>query len=962
MSNTRKSSAKVGSQWFRWDPHIHTPRTLFANGYGDDWDTYLDKLETAVPAPAALGITDYFTLRSYKRIVDYRKAGRLANIPFCFPNIEFRLTVQTRKAAGLNFHILVNPADPDHVGQAENLLASLEYSYQNSTFRCTDQSLISLGRRFLGDPNLPEEKALTEGGQQFKVSLEQLRKVKLDRWVQNNVLFAVSGGADGIGGIEKDSSFAAERENIVELADVIFSGSPRDRTYWGGLAHPDPKRPIRPCLHGSDAHGFDRILKPAEDRLCWIRSRSCFEGLKQILAEPIRRVHIGPEPPGCLSPHTSIARLEVTGGQWFGNGQIHLNDGLVTIIGAKGSGKTALADLIAFAAYAEESQPSSASFLSKAAKLINGTTVKLVWRDDRVDSSTYPRESEDGRMPLVRYLSQQFVERLCSSEGPTKELVEEIEKVVFVSIAPHNRLGCTSFAELRAFRLEAIQRHLEADRRQITALTATIAMDSAKNAAIPQERKGLEDLQRKRVSLEAELKALPASKDDTIEKAYQEVVQAIQSLNDRLERVQRRAALLGNLLQEVVRATSAALQERERQQAEYGDLVPDEVWHLLTLRPDPTAIEKVRDIQRSFEEKAQNLKEFGTEHQPAQTDDLSGPACGLRSLGERQEKLKGQLGTVDGKLKQRAAVLHKLAKVGKEEETASARIKDCERATERIAAAQAARLNLYENVFDNLVNEEQVCAELYSPLQQDLAKGGKIACFVYRRVDLAKWASAGEKLFDLRKPPFNNVQLAKAAEELLLKPWKEGRPDEVARAMGDFLAKYGNVAVKGLAAGVKVEEFGRWLFSTDHIKVEYGLHYEDVPLELLSPGTRGVVLLTLFLTLDLHDDRPLVIDQPEENLDPNTVFSELVPYFRKAAERRQVIVVTHNANLVVNTDSDQVIVASSERKEAGALPSLVYIADGLEESKIREKVCSILEGGTEAFRRRALRYSIGVND
>ena len=63
------------------------------------------------------------------------------------------------------------------------------------------------------------------------------------------------------------------------------------------------------------------------------------------------------------------------------------------------------------------------------------------------------------------------------------------------------------------------------------------------------------------------------------------------------------------------------------------------------------------------------------------------------------------------------------------------------------------------------------------------------------------------------------------------------------------------------------------------------------------------------------DQRPLIIDQPEENLDPNSVFEELVPHFREARHRRQVIVVTHNANLVVNEDADQVLVASSVRVE-----------------------------------------------
>ena len=110
--------------------------------------------------------------------------------------------------------------------------------------------------------------------------------------------------------------------------------------------------------------------------------------------------------------------------------------------------------------------------------------------------------------------------------------------------------------------------------------------------------------------------------------------------------------------------------------------------------------------------------------------------------------------------------------------------------------------------------------------------------------------------------------------------------------------------------------------------------------------------------MDLRDTRPLVIDQPEENLDPNSVFEELVPHFREARKRRQVIIVTHNANLVVNTDADQVIVARSERSAASSLPTICYESGSLENSAIRRCVCQILEGGERAFLERERRYRL----
>ena len=109
------------------------------------------------------------------------------------------------------------------------------------------------------------------------------------------------------------------------------------------------------------------------------------------------------------------------------------------------------------------------------------------------------------------------------------------------------------------------------------------------------------------------------------------------------------------------------------------------------------------------------------------------------------------------------------------------------------------------------------------------------------------------------------------------------------------------------------KRFAHWLFGTDHITVQYDLFYDGVDIRKLSPGTRGIVLLLLYLALDETDDRPLIIDQPEENLDPKSVFEELVPLFVAAKTKRQVIMVTHNANLVINTDADQIVVAEASQ-------------------------------------------------
>ena len=155
--------------------------------------------------------------------------------------------------------------------------------------------------------------------------------------------------------------------------------------------------------------------------------------------------------------------------------------------------------------------------------------------------------------------------------------------------------------------------------------------------------------------------------------------------------------------------------------------------------------------------------------------------------------------------------------------------------------------------------------------------------------------------------------------------------------------------------------FAQWLFSTDHIGLRYSIDYDGIDITKLSPGTRGIVLLLLYLALDEADDRPLIIDQPEENLDPKSIFDELVGLFQAAKSKRQVIIVTHNANLVVNADADQVIIASVGPHTTGALPPISYVAGGLHDTNIRQSVCQTLEGGERAFIERARRLRVKLD-
>ena len=116
----------------------------------------------------------------------------------------------------------------------------------------------------------------------------------------------------------------------------------------------------------------------------------------------------------------------------------------------------------------------------------------------------------------------------------------------------------------------------------------------------------------------------------------------------------------------------------------------------------------------------------------------------------------------------------------------------------------------------------------------------------------------------------------------------------------------------------------------------------------LSDGQRNTAALALLLA---QEGGPLVIDQPEDELDSNFVFRELIPMLRKVKSKRQLIIATHHANLPVNGDAELVYAfeARDGKGEARA-------CGGLDQASVTKAVLDIMEGTEEAFRRRREKY------
>jgi hypothetical protein len=316
--------------------------------------------------------------------------------------------------------------------------------------------LVRLGHKV--EPGQKNQAAAhARGCEQFKVSFDQLREIfTKSMWAQENILVAVAGGeTDGTSGV-REGADQTLRTEVEKFAHIIFASSPAQRDFWlgrGVLSEAiirERYSGAKPCLHGSDAHTNGTVAAPQDDRFSWIKGTVAFDALRQACIDPGGRAFVATEPPVHATPSQVIAGIEVYGAYWARTKTIALNPGLVAIIGARGSGKTALADMIALGCDSTSERLSQASFLVRAQELLSGSAVKLTWATGEENERELDQSDETtaGDYAHARYLSQKFVEDLCSAQGMTDTLLEEIERVIFEAHPIADRDGTTDFCEL----------------------------------------------------------------------------------------------------------------------------------------------------------------------------------------------------------------------------------------------------------------------------------------------------------------------------------------------------------------------------------------------------------------------------------------------------------------------------------------------------------------------------------
>jgi hypothetical protein len=369
-----------GSKWRKWDLHVHSPAS---HGFSGDYNQFIIQLGNA--DCDIIGINDYFSVAGYKEVqqrLNNPGAGAEGNKPYrealeklrtktLLPVVECRMNnivvdKKLKSGSRINFHLIFSP---------EVAVDDIETFIKSRQVKGT-----SIGSRYSDAKFLLEEVSVN-----FNETIEALRK---DGTFKDAFLVWIP--YDEYGGIDKINPTTDKlfKEGLVFNADILGSSNKAQADFFlwkdSAFSEEDYRKWFgrrKPCIKGIDSHNVNDELGRLKDhnsnptdKYCWIKADPTFSGLRQIINEPEDRVFIGRIPPKMDEVHrnptrylSAIAIRKVSGADgedvWF-DCQVPLNFDMVAIIGNKGTGKSALADVLALAGNTH-CDPKYFSFLTK---------------------------------------------------------------------------------------------------------------------------------------------------------------------------------------------------------------------------------------------------------------------------------------------------------------------------------------------------------------------------------------------------------------------------------------------------------------------------------------------------------------------------------------------------------------------------------------------------------------------
>lgn len=926
-----------GSEWRKWDLHVHVPGTKLSNGYAPkdglpDIDRFADALEAS--DVAVFGITDYFSVEAQVAFINYFRERYPQSEKLLLVNLELRLNETVNGSVHLvDFHVIFSDgvSDTKLMEFVSNLKTQMTDAHDRQK-ACSELAT--------GDYN------------SATVTRPDIRKAFKDTFGEkaeatDYLIYLAPASNNGLRAERGNQRKANLADEIDKAVHAIF-GKDDNYSDWylrkGRFEDNTQESKPKPVFGGCDAHSFEHLEQwlgravGAEDShqvITWVKADPSFSGLQQTLVEPRDRVSLAELRPDAKEPYKVISRVTFKGSTDFPS-EIPLNPNLNAIIGSRSSGKSALLAHIAHAvdpAYTVQQQQLTTS--AKASDL--GPAAGLSW--SAVRSTVCTVEWADGRAGggSVIYVPQNWLYQISSNP---KEVTKKIQPVIRHQYGQYFREHERQLEVIRNAN-EAIESAVVrwfALASELTELDATIRQ-LGDRSAIAKERDVIGD------QIET-LRAENALSSDELVK-YQEVVNRIDDKHMRMAEAGVEAEQLDPYVRKIGSRYAPA---------------PSSVSIKFALTPD------VNDLPEALAEQISALVEESSTALVLEVGAVlakfrSSLAIETKTLAASVKQLETDHKLLIDKHKANTA-LDGLVKRQKDQQVALTQIEKLE---ERRARASSSQQAACKRVEEGIAARLAALAALATAFAADPRVLDQLTFGVATGFDPEVVRALSAPFHKRERGPF----VIPGDEDI--EPFVD-----IVKAQADpanFLESLFSKRQRLNSGHDPAEAARSTLVATPEVRFTAELDGDEIggfDRSTMTPGKQALFALTLILG-EAEDAWTLLIDQPEDDLDSRSIYHELVRYLVEQKRRRQIILVTHDANLVVGADAEEVIVANrhgDDRKNRDGR-TFDYLTGSLEHSEperaaqyelermgVREHAVEILDGGKEAFQKRRDKYKI----
>ena len=981
----------IGSQWRKWNFHAHTKGTnkndQFSSSTIDDffYTFYKKAYENQV---LAIGVTDYFSIDRYLDAIEYRKnidskldteGNQIFNSDeiefikdiFIFPNVELRMLPSTDKGRLINIHCIFNP---DYVADLENDFFS--HIENQDQIKMNRYGITNYGKSL--DASITDDKKQYEKGiENFVIDLKSLKSLlSTNKKFKDNTLLVVSNSNnDGASGTQKhydlfeneQGNLDGLRKSIYFISDAIFSGNPKDIKYFVGKKSKGTdgyndevykieveevllnRGSLKPCIIGCDAHKEDDLFS----KFTWIKADLNFEGLRQICFEPEQRVKIQEDKPDFKEEKLLIEKVKfISPNNIFSTAPIYLNPNLNVIIGGKSSGKSILLFSIAKTLSADETvlKNENGSYKYDLNEIEDGFDFEITTKGG-FSQKLNRNADENSILPEIKYIPQNYLVKLAEPELNKKgKSLNKIVRDLIIEDDESKELyqsflnKVTQNDKLRNNRIDS---YFEAQ-KEIQNLEEELKTKSNKSVLeknIKTNTEKLEELNKSSgLTLEQveEYKALQAKQEENkgqLQK-FREDFSAVENFNQDLAQVLKNLKQKKNSLVE-----NLQLQE-----------IKDYYQSIYT--PIDSLLEEVVEIEKSLEVETNEEGKRVFKEEKGKFQEV------LTVISDEGKKLRDTIQPFlkDDQIKKAIEALNQSISSDKKAlldiENLNKKIQDKKK---QLNDSKEEIFKIYENSYQEYIDVIDALKNRTVELEKDGLKILGKAQFHYNKLrkgllDVSDGRSASYRQYNILEDNKKSTD-----EAIFTEIFQEIKTLFENIVNGEYVLN----SRASIPNTIKI-------LMDDYFFDYWEITYKNDKLGEMSTGKASFVILMLIIGLS-KSKAPILIDQPEDNLDNRSITADLVNYLRNKKLERQIIVVTHNANIVVNADAENVIVANQKGQNDDKTSSLFkfdYINGSIENSfdklpaetdllksmGIRQHIADIVEGGKDAFIMREKKY------